>query len=316
MQSPVYVSDIIGIDFSPKELDKIESEAESVADSEESTDPDTVDTEDLEGAAEPGDDEESGKDSQEKPKYFYYVSKDTLVKVNKDDPSDTEETRKAGSTNLFIDEENQVVYYVYLNRFIIRSPLNGGQIEYVVRTANKITSMVYDPPSGKLYFTDSSGTIESYDTKTKARNVLYRGRDNPQCLSLSPPNKRDPGMPRKLIWKEGSTPGDTKIISAPSANPNDSDIVIVGQSPELVGTEQSISQTPKGDVYYFVRDNRVYKFTPQTKKVDKVSDTPASSVIALPEGALFTTDDNKVCFGAVSSIRYHCNFNVMPFDHQ
>ena len=290
MQSPVYVSDIIGIDFSAKELDEIKSEIEDVSEYEES--------EDSEDGLEPvepviGDKEVSDKEMAP-PKYFYYISKDTLVKVNKDDPTDIEETRKAGSSYLTIDEKNDVIYYIYLNRFIIRAPLDGGQIEYIVRTANTITSMVYDPPSGILYFTDSSGSVESYDTKTKARTVLYRGRSNPEGLSLSPPNTMDPNMPRTLIWKEGSTPRDTKLIKAPSVNPSDSDIVVVGQTPELTGNEESISLSPKGDVYYFVRDTKVYRFTPQSKEVEKVSDAAATSVIALPEGVLFTTDDNRV----------------------
>ena len=303
MQSPVYVSDIIGIDFSPKELDEIKSEIEDVSENEESED-----SEDGMEPVEPviGDKEESDKEMAA-PKYFYYISKDTLVKVNKDDPTDIEETRKAGSSYLTIDEKNDVIYYIYLNRFIIRAPLDGGQIEYIVRTANTITSMVYDPPSGILYFTDSSGSVESYDTKTKARTVLYRGRNNPEGLSLSPPNKMDPTMPRTLIWKEGSTPRDTKLLKAvnPSdsdivvvgqtpVNPSDSGIVVVGQTPELTGNEESISLSPKGDVYYFVRDTKVYRFTPQSKEVEKVSDAPATSVIALPEGVLFTTDDNRV----------------------
>ena len=290
MQSPVYVSDIIGIDFSPKELDEIKSEIEDVSENEESED-----SEDSLEPVEPviGDKEESDKEMAA-PKYFYYISKDTLVKVNKDDPTDIEETRKAGSSYLTIDEKNDVIYYIYLNRFIIRAPLDGGQIEYIVRTANTITSTVYDPPSGILYFTDSSGSVESYDTKTKARTVIYRGRNNPEGLSLSPPNKMDPNMPRTLIWKEGSTPRDTKLIKAPFVNPSDSDVVVVGQSPELTGNEESISLSPKGDVYYFVRDTKVYRFNPQSKEVEKVSDAPATSVIALPEGVLFTTDDNRV----------------------
>lgn len=287
MQSPVYVSDIIEIDFSPKELDQIESEAEAKSPDEDTTDPNI-------GKDEEPEDDMEDKEIAEEPRYFYYVSKDTLVKVNKDDPSDIEETRKAGSTNLLIDEENEVIYYIYLGRFIVRAPLRKGQIEYVVRSSAKITSMILDPRTGKLYFTDDSGKIEAYDTKTKARKVLYSGRNNPQQLSLSPPNKADKNMSPKLIWREGATPADTKIISAPAEEPSDSDVVVVGQSPELTGTEQSISRTPKGDVYYFVRNKKVYRFTPKTKKVEKVSDTPASSVIALPEGALFTTDDNKV----------------------
>ena len=323
MQSPVYVSDIIGIDFSTKEVEDIMSEVEEASESGETSEPDAdqpeEDAEDSESSGDAGDGEEpSGEDGEtpdgdgeepepvigdkddgeadtKKPVYFYYVSKDTLVKVNKNDPSDVEETKKAGSTNLLIDEENGVIYYIYLNRFIIRSPLNGGQLEYIVRSANKITSMVYDPRGGKLYFADSSGTIESYDVKTKSRTVLYRGRDNPEGLTLSPPNKMDRNMAPQLIWREGTSPEDSKIITAPSANPSNRDIVVVGRSPELTGSEHSISRTPKGDVYYFVRDDRVYKFTPETKSVEKVSDIPATSVIALPEGVLFTTEDNEVC---------------------
>lgn len=277
MQSPVYVSEIIGIDFSPKELDDIDAET--------SKDENTMEEE---PEPEIGEKEEEKEEVRE-PVYVYYISKDTLVKANKEDPDDITEIKKTGSSDMALDQEKNVLYYIYLNRFIIRSPLDGGQLEYIVRTPNKITSLVYHPPSRKLYFTDSSGSVESYDTVTKARAVLYRGRNNPAEINLSPPDKMDPEKPPVIIWKESD-----KIFAAPSSDPSDDKIETVGQSPEIKGSEESISRTPKGDVYYFIREDRVYKFIPEIRKVDMITNTPATSVLALPTGALFTTPDNKV----------------------
>lgn len=272
IKSPVFVTDIVGLQFSPEELGQVE------------------DGEQTSGTEEPSIGEEE-EEPMSLPSYIYYISGDTLLRVNPADTSDTSEIRKPGAVDMTVDEDDGVLYYIYLDRFIVQAPVAEGQMKYLVRSLGKITSLVVDPKDNVLYFTNEDGTVKSFNVETSRETVLLQGRDSPQKVVLSPPT--DDGV-RKLIWVEGDDTASSTVVTAP-VTPG-SNVVTIGRYPDITGEETSLSKTPAGDTYYFIRDSQIFQLSPDSGVTPITTSSPALSVTATPAGLLYTTPDNEVVY--------------------
>ena len=120
-----------------------------------------------------------------KTSYVYYLSSGSIIKSNVDDSADRSVITRTGATNYIMDTRRNTIFYVLLNRNILKEVL-GGKKEVVLTSSGKITDVKYNAKKQILYFVDAElGQIESYDLKTQKRTVLYRGLNKPQTLKMT-----------------------------------------------------------------------------------------------------------------------------------
>ena len=69
----------------------------------------------------------------------------------------------------------------------------------------------------------------------------------------------------------------------------------VAQYPNFNGQEKSLVFNPVNQLYYFIRDGKVYEYSPQTTRTSVVSDEPVTTVTVSDNGdVLFATSNRQV----------------------
>ena len=118
--------------------------------------------------------------------YVYYISGNTVIKENKNDPTAEKETIKVpGATNYVVDPTKNALYFVMFGQNIIREQPIGGDRVFIIRKAGKVSSMKIDTKRQILYYTDSvKGELQSYNLQTGARNMIYSGLREPEKMSV------------------------------------------------------------------------------------------------------------------------------------
>ena len=68
---------------------------------------------------------------------------------------------------------------------------------------------------------------------------------------------------------------------------------IVGRFPALLGSEHSMVVNPETMLFYFIRDDKVYEYSPERKEVEEISSEPSASVVVHPDGSIIVATRNK-----------------------
>ena len=69
----------------------------------------------------------------------------------------------------------------------------------------------------------------------------------------------------------------------------------LAEYPNFNGQEKSLVFNPKNQLYYFIRDGKVYEYSPQNSRTSVVSDEPATTVAVSDNGdVIFATTNRQV----------------------
>ena len=87
--------------------------------------------------------------------------------------------------------------------------------------------------------------------------------------------------------------GSGRTVKLVSGTPTGGSTQTVAQFPSFTGTEKSLVYNPKNRLYYFIRDGRVYEYSPQTSRSAVVSNEPATTIAVSNNGDLIFATTNR-----------------------
>ena len=87
--------------------------------------------------------------------------------------------------------------------------------------------------------------------------------------------------------------GSGRTAKLVSGTPTGSTPQTVAQFPSFTGTEKSLVYNPKTRLYYFIRDGRVYEYSPQTSRSAVVSNEPVTTIAVSNNGDLIFATTNR-----------------------
>lgn len=178
-----------------------------------------------------------------------------------------------------------MMYYVMFNRNIVKESVreeDTSDAVFIVSGVGAVGDLVLDPGQDVLFFTDNiKGQVEQFDLRSGDRRVIYRGLNNPSSVTIAN---------GKLTWVEGRGTS-TKLVTGDTAG--ESDPTILSRYPNFSGKVESLIFHPGSQRYYFIRDDKVYRFRAGSRPV-LMSEEPADALEVSEEGHVVISSGTKV----------------------